>query len=383
MNFELTDDILKYLKDSEEETLQLTEALCKIPAPSWHEEKRAEFCKNWLTENGAEGVIIDDALNVIYPVGCDDKNDIILFIAHTDTVFPDTEPMPFSRDDEYMYAPGVGDDTVCVAELMIMARYVAQNKLKAPCGIVFAANAGEEGLGNLKGIKKIMETYGKRVKEMYTFDASYRFVSNRCVGSHRYEITFETEGGHSFNAFGNRNAIHAMSDLVCKLYQCEVPVVGNSKTTYNVGGVEGGTSVNTIAQKATMLYEYRSDNIECLAKMQKFFEDTIEQAKAEGKAEITVKTLGIRPCQGDVDEAHLAAMTEKVIRVSEKHSGIPCKAKCASTDCNIPMSMGIPAVAAGCYIGSGTHTREEKVLISSVPIGLKIVAELVLGYFEN
>lgn len=383
MNFELSNKILEYLKASEEETLELIEALCKIPAPSWHEEKRAEFCKNWLTEHGAEGVFIDEALNVLYPVGCEGKNDIVLFMAHTDTVFPDTEPMPFVRDDEYMHSPGVGDDTTCLAMLMMVAKYVAQNHLEAPCGILFAADAGEEGLGNLKGIKQIMKTYGKRIKEAYTFDTSYRALSNKCVGSHRYEITFETEGGHSYGAFGNRNAIYAMSDLICRLYECEVPVCGDSKTTYNAGIVEGGTSVNTIAQKATLLYEYRSDSAECLEKMKQFFDGEIEKAKESGKAEITVKTIGMRPCGGDVDEEHLARITENALRITEKHSGIPCKTKSGSTDCNIPMSMGIPAISVGCYMGSGAHTREEKVLISSVPIGLKIVAELILGYFEK
>ena len=174
-----------------------------------------------------------------------------------------------------------------------------------------------------------------------------------------------------------------MSDLVCKLYECEVPVCENSKTTYNVGVVEGGTSVNTIAQKATLLYEYRSDSAECLEKMKQFFESEIEKAKQSGKAEITVKTIGERPCGGDVDKEHLAQMSEKVARICQKHSGKLCPSRSSSTDCNIPMSMGIPAISMGCYVGQGAHTREEKVLISSIPVGLKIAAEIILGYFER
>ena len=107
-----------------EEVLELIEALCRIPAPSGHEEARAAFCKNWLLEQGAEGVVIDEALNVLYPVNCEGRNDIVLFMAHTDTVFPDTEPMPFSRDIEYLYSPGVGDDTTCLAVLMMIAKYL-------------------------------------------------------------------------------------------------------------------------------------------------------------------------------------------------------------------------------------------------------------------
>ena len=383
MSFELPEKVLQYLKDSEEETIKLIETLCGIPAPSHHEERRAAFVKNWLETNGAKGVYIDSALNVLYPVGCEGRDDIVVFVAHTDTVFPDMEPMPFVNDGEYLRSPGVGDDTTSLAVLMLIAKYVAQNDLKPSRGVLFVANSCEEGLGNLKGTKQFMADYEGRITEFYSFDSKYFSTTNKCVGSHRYEILFETEGGHSFGAFGNRNAIHAMADLVCRLYDHEVPVIGNSRTTYNVGLVEGGTSVNTIAQSCKLLYEYRSDSIECLAKMRAFFEETIEQARKENTAEITVTVLGERPCSGNVDEVHLAEMTDKVIRICSKHTGEPCKAKSGSTDCNIPMSMGIPAIAVGVYLGYGTHTREEKVLISSIPIGLKIGAELILEYFDS
>ena len=383
MSFELSNEVLQYLKDSEEETIKLIETLCGIPAPSHHEEKRAQFVKKWLTENGAEGVYIDEALNVIYPMNCEGQDDIVTFIAHTDTVFPDMEPMDFVNDGEYMYSPSVGDDSTGLAILMMVARYAIKNGLKPSGGVLFIANSCEEGLGNLKGTRQFMKDFEGRIKEVYSLDAQYTYLYNKCVGSHRYEITFETEGGHSFSAFGNRNAIHAMSDLICRLYEKEVPVNGNSHTTYNVGIVEGGTSVNTIAQRAKMMYEYRSDDMTCLAHMQEFFEETIQKAKESGKADISVEVLGVRPCGGNVDEQRLAEMTNRVIEVCQKHSGLPCVAKSGSTDCNIPQSMGVPAIAFGCYQGAGAHTREEKVLISSIPIGLKIAAELILEYFEH
>lgn len=382
MGFELSNEILEYLKSSEEETIQLIETLCGIPAPSHHEERRAEFVKEWLTENGAKGVYIDEALNVVYPVGCEGRDDIVVFLAHTDTVFPDMEPMPFVNDGEYLHSPGVGDDTTSLAIMMMIARYVVRSNLKPSCGIVFLANSCEEGLGNLKGIKQFMANFEGRVKEVYSLDAKYFAMTNKCVGSHRYEILFETEGGHSFSAFGNRNAIHAMSEVVCRLYEHEVPVCGDSRTTYNVGIVEGGTSVNTIAQNCRLMYEYRSDSADCLAKMQSFFEETIAQARVDNVADITVNLLGERPCGGEVDEEHLAEMTNKVVRICEKYSGIPCAVKSGSTDCNIPMSLGIPAVSLGVYLGDGTHTREERVLISSIPVGMKIAAELILEYFN-
>ena len=379
----LNNEVLKFLQDHEQETFDLIETLSKIPAPSGKEQLRVEFCKKWFEDNGAKEVIVDEALNVICPVGCENKNDIVIFMAHTDVVFPDMTELPFSKDEEYMYCPGIGDDTACLAKLMIIAKYIFQNNLTAPCGIMFIANSCEEGLGNLKGIRQIMKDYAGRISEVYTFDGSYNHIVNRCVGSHRYELTFKTEGGHSFGAFGNRNAIVAMSDLICNLYKCEVPKKEGCKTTYNVGIVEGGTSVNTIAQEAKMLFEYRSDDKDCLAYMKNFFETEVEKAKKSGKAEIEVKLIGDRPCGEDVDQAKLNKMCDLAISVSEKYSGLPCTASSGSTDANIPMSLGVPAICAGSHIALGAHTRGEKLLIKSVPIGLKITAEIVLTYFQK
>ena len=370
----------KQLKKAAEETVELIEQLCGIPAPSNMERKRAEFCRDWLEKNGAEGVYTDVADNVIYPVNCEDKDDIVVFMAHTDTVFPDTEPMEFVNDGTYLRSPGVGDDTTCLAVMMTVAKRMIEKGAVPKRGILFVADSGEEGLGNLRGVRQIMKDYAGRISEVYTFDGQYNAIVNKCVGSHRYKVTAETEGGHSFNAFGNANAICELSKLICRLCSCEVPHDGDSKTTYNVGFINGGTSVNTIAQKAEMFYEYRSDSDVCIKKMQQFFEGEIAAAQAEGKAKFSVETIGIRPCGSDVDGKRLEEMSKKVIDICEKHSGIPCRCDSGSTDCNIPMSVGVPAVCVGIYLGEGEHTREEKVLISSITVGLKIAAELVASY---
>lgn len=383
MSFELRKEIVDYIENSVDEAKELLKEICLIPAPSNHEEKRAEFCKNWLLGIGAEGTYIDSALNVVYPLNCEGRDDIVVFMAHTDTVFPDmTEPMPYSEDEKNIYSPGVGDDTVCLVMMLMTVKYIVEKGLKPDCGMLFVANSGEEGLGNLKGSRKIMEDYQGRVKEFYTFDGMYNRVVNKCVGSHRYKITLETEGGHSFSKFGNNNAIHIMSKLVCSLYSCNVPVVGNSKTTYNVGVINGGTSVNTIAQKCELMYEYRSDNKECLAAMKKFFESEIAKVKVEGKATVSVELVGERPCGGDVDGEKLNEMTGKVIEITKKHTGMECIAVSGSTDCNIPQSLGIPAVCPGTYMGGGAHTREEWVEKSSIPVGMKVVFELILSFFN-
>ena len=379
----LTNNVLNYLKNSEEETLRLIEDIARIPAPSGQEDARADFCRNWLLAQGAEHVEIDDAKNVLAYVDCEGKEDLILFSAHTDVVFPDLEPLPFERDDRYLHAPGVGDDTACLAALLIAARYVIRNKLTSPYGVIFAANSCEEGLGNLKGIREIMRIHGDRIRRAYTVDGQYNAAVTTCVGSVRYRVTVQTEGGHSFNHFGNRNAIFSVARLLTLLNDRSILDGCKGKTTYNVGVIEGGTSVNTIAQSASFLYEFRSDCAEDLARMQRFFDACIARARAEELGEITVETVGIRPCGGEVDEDVLEEMAARVVAVSEAHSGIPCARTSGSTDCNIPMSMGVPAVCVGAYLGDGAHTREERVRIDSVPVGLRIVTELVLDYFNQ
>lgn len=375
-------DALRYLEQSFEETMELLEAICKIPAPSNHEEKRAAFCKKWLEDNGAEGVYIDDALNVVFPWNCQGKGNIVAFLAHTDTVFPDmTEPMPYTSDGQYAYSPGVGDDSICLAMMLMVAKYIIQNKLSSDRGILFVANAGEEGLGNLKGVKQIMADYDGRIERLYTFDGQYNALVNRSVGSHRYKVSFETKGGHSYGDFGNPNAICAAAELICRLSKCQVPVEGNSKSTFNVGVIEGGTSVNTIAQSASFLYEYRSDSRRCLDRMRAFFEEAVAISQEDSRVKVTVEILGIRPCDGEVDEEIFREMTENAKAICEKYSGIPCVLKSGSTDANIPMSLGVPALCVGNYLGGGMHTREEYLEIASVPVGLKITGEIILQYF--
>ena len=382
MAFELNNKVLKYLDDSFEEAMALLEAICKIPAPSHHEEKRAAFCKKWLDDIGAEGVYIDEALNVVFPWNCEGKDNLVAFFAHTDTVFPDmTEPMPYSTDGKFAYSPGVGDDTICLVMMLLVAKYVVQNNLQSDHGILFVANSCEEGLGNLKGVKQVMKDYEGRVERFYTFDGTYDHLYNRCVGSHRYKLNVTTKGGHSFSNFGNRNAICAAAELICELSKCQVPVEEGSKTTWNVGIIEGGTSVNTIAQNASFLYEYRSDTYKCLETMQKFFEETVEKAKKDPEVNIEVEVIGIRPCGTEVDEYVMKEMVDNVVAVCEKHTGMPCALRSGSTDANIPMSLGIPSICVGNYMGGGIHTREEYLEIASVPVGLKITAEIILQYF--
>ena len=374
----LTEKMAAYAENVREEVVQLLRDMCRIPAPSNHEEKRAEFCKNWFEKNGFTNVSIDSALNVIAPVNDDGINDLMVVMAHTDTVFPDLEPLPFEEKDGYIYCPGSGDDTANLAVLMVCARFFKDNCPLTDSGILFVANSGEEGLGNLKGTRKLMEIYGDRVKNFVSLDSScMNRIVTLAVGSHRYKITAETEGGHSFSKFGNRNAIHVLASMISALYSINVPREGNSKTTFNVGTINGGTSVNTIAQQAEMMYEYRSDNKNCLAKMKEFFDCTVDMFKASG-VEIEVEMLGERPCMSDMkDPEGYAKLKRRACESIREMTGLEVIEGSSSTDCNIPFSMGISAICFGVIRSAGAHTREEKVEVASLYDGCRLLLDFL------
>ena len=379
----LNEEVLHYIEAHWEEGYQLLLTLAQIPAPSHHEEKRVEFCKNWLEAMGAKGVYVDEALNVVYPYQCEEGKPLVVFMAHMDVVFPDTTPLPLTEKDGKICCPGVGDDTANLVALLLTARYVTQKHLDVrDCGVLFVCNSCEEGMGNLKGSKKICETYGDRIKEFYSFDGTMGWLVNRAVGSARYRVTVKTRGGHSYGCFGRENAIAELASIIHDIYQIRVPEEG--KTTYNVGTIQGGTSVNTIAQEVQMLCEYRSDRKDGLEYMEKKFHEIFESHKKE-YVEVDVELVGLRPCENlnEEQESRRQEMIRIAQDISEKLTGIRPDGIPGSTDCNIPLSLGIPAVCYGVVAGEGAHTREEYVVKASLKTGYQVAFASVLRYFEG
>lgn len=377
----LTREISAYIKDHRQEAFDLLITLAQIPAPSHQEELRAAFCLNWLKQQGAETVYIDEARNVIYPIGCTDSNPLMVFMAHSDVVFPDTTPLPLFVSDGKIHCPGVGDDTANVVALLMAAKYITEKKLcPKDCGILLVVNSCEEGLGNLKGCRKIAEAFGHRIREFVTFDAGVYTVINQAVGSRRYKIEIDTEGGHSYGCFGKPNAIASLASLIDDLYTVRVPSLG--KTTYNVGTITGGTSVNTIAQHAEMLYEFRSDNRKALDMMEDSFRNILAAHRKDG-VEITVTPVGDRPCSGDVDVTAEELLSRRAARAVLDAFGHEPEFGAGSTDCNIPLSMGIPALCMGVYRGGGSHTREEWVEKDSLVTGLEVAIRVMLALEES
>lgn len=361
------------------EQCELLRTLGRIPAPTRQEDLRAAFCRDWLLARGAKDLYIDEAKNVVCPIGPQD-GELVVFAAHTDVVFPDLEPLPMTEADGRLYAPGIGDDTANLVNLLLAAGYLLQTGLTGCRGLLVVANACEEGLGNLDGTKALFAAYGDRIKAFYSFDCTMPQCICRAVGSYRYRVTCRTQGGHSYGAFGAPNAIELLCRLVEKLYAIEPPK--GEKTTYNVGRFEGGTTVNSIAQEASMLYEFRSASQACLEEMEALFRRAVESCRGLG-GELSVELLGVRPGSGPVDPETLRSFTETSADVIKTFCGEEAALLAASTDSNVPLSLGVVANTIGAVRGGLSHTRQEWVELESLKAGLKIVLSLMLGYVDG
>lgn len=380
MKEEWKEKIRNYVEEHAPEAERLLKELAVIPAPSGKEKRRGDFCRKWLEAHGAEGVYEDSAGNIIYPYEVRHRSRLSLYMAHLDVVFPDEEKLVIHQKNNLLTGPGVGDDTANLVNLLMAAAFFAQEKPPLQTGILFVADTGEEGLGNLKGCRQLIQDYGSRLVRVISFDLYLGQCFSQCVGSLRYKVTARTEGGHSFSAFGNASAIHQISRIVCALYEKQVP--DRAQTTYNVGIIEGGTSVNTIAQEAGILYEIRSVDAGCMEEMRQFFMDTIRRFSAEGMR-LQVTQVGERPCAGEVDEGDQEKLMETVSRVIQKVTGKDVSPEAASTDANIPLSEGIPAITLGTIVGGKAHTREEWVDLDSQRTGMKLVLQLIFALQES
>ncbi len=363
-----------FIEENRIDAIHLLMELGKIPAPSHQEDQRAQFCKKWFEEEGCNEVWIDEAKNVICKFDCDKYENITVFMAHMDVVFNDTKELPMKRDGNILRAPGIGDDTANLVNLMMGTRFLIQNKKNLKTGIMIVANSCEEGLGNLKGCKEIFHNYGDRIKAFYSFDGYLSQCTSVAVGSHRYRIEVQGEGGHSYLDFGRDNAIEIAAKLIENLYQICPPK--ETYTTYNVGKIEGGSTVNSIAQKAVLLYEYRSSSEKCLKIMKKSLEEVIQKFRDKGK-KINLEILGIRPGCGEGDKSQLEEWTKHNIKLIRNYYKGEMDLGPYSTDANIPLSKNILANTIGTIVGENAHKREEWIDLNSIPTGMGIVLSLI------
>lgn len=360
-----------------------TELLCtlaQIPAPSGKEEQRAAYVLSWLRNAGATRVEVDVQNNVLCWVSESPGAGVEVFSAHTDVVFDDLTPLPLREEDGRMYAPGVGDDTANLVGLLTGTRWLlAHPELTQGRSILVVANSCEEGLGNLRGTRALYERYGSRIASHVVFDTTLGNVVREAVGSVRWRVSCDGPGGHSFKAFGAPNAIVELSRLICALDAMELPSA--AVTTRNVGTIEGGTTVNAIAAHAEMLFELRSMNDACLKEASVAFEQTV-QACGENVPGVRFgyEVVGERPASAIGDSPELDALVARACAATRAATGMDeVNIVPSSTDANIPLSRGIPAVCLGGVRGAGAHTRGEWIETASLEDGLVAVLSMLKG----
>jgi tripeptide aminopeptidase len=341
---------IQFIKEDDSQTLREQLELCGIPAPSHNEAQRAVYVRDKFNEIGLENVQIDEVWNVMGTISGTGTGLVIMLAAHTDTVFPSETVLKVRKEGNVYYCPGINDDTRAVAELFTIARAMKAGGIRAQGDIIFCANVCEEGLGDLKGVKHIFEN-PNAIDAFVSIDNPVTGgIVYTATGSHRYQVTFSGCGGHSFADFGLPNPIHAMGRAIHIISQFQVPK--HPKTTFNVGIVEGGTSVNTIAASGSMLVDIRSDSDAELKRLDVELQEAVDTAvKAENTrwessekvaAEIVMK--GNRPAGAQPADCLIV----KTAWEAAELLGIKPELRDeSSTDANIPISMGIPAITVG------------------------------------
>lgn len=340
--------------------------LTEIPSPPFKEAVRAQAFMEMFKARGLADVQIDPEGNVLGLRKGAGGGGLVVVSAHMDTVFPEGTPVKVRREGEKLFAPGVGDDTAGLATLLSLIDAVNAGGFKTRDDILFMGTVGEEGAGDLRGVRYLLTKgqYKDKITSFFSLDGGgMESITTGGAGSKRYRVTFKGPGGHSYGAFGIVNPMTAMSQAVVDFYK--IPVPQGIKTTYSASVVGGGTSVNAIPNEVWMEFDMRSESAEELAKVDKRFLEILNQAVAtenaarstkEGSVSIDVKLIGERPA-GQTDKASDIVQFSTAAHAAE---GIKLRYSSSSTDSNIAISLGIPAITIGRVASGGRgHSLEE------------------------
>lgn len=361
---EIVKKALEHIREHDELTLKEQLEMVQIPAPSGLEQKKAEYVLKKFREIGLEDAFQDEVGNVFGTRKGYANGSRIMLAGHLDTVFPMNTDLTIRKEGERYYCPGINDDTRAVAELLAIARAMVDTGLRAKGDTIFCANVCEEGLGDLKGVKHIFQTR-KDIDAFITIDNEYTgAIICIATGSRRFEVTMEGKGGHSFGDFGLPNPIHALGRAISEISEIQVPE--EPKTTFNVGVIQGGTSVNTISQKASFLMDIRSTDEKEIQKLVDKFIAAVEKAVNQEnqrwnhpteKVTCTITEIGNRPAGSISTEDRLV---QKAIQANQEMELETILDIASSTDANIPISLGIPAITVGRGGNeANVHTLEE------------------------
>lgn len=354
---------LESIKRDNAWTLQQQVSICEIPAPPFKEQVRGQEVVRRFKEHGLQNVRVDAEGNVIGERPGTGNGPTVVLSGHLDTVFPEGTDVKVKLEGTRYRGPGIGDDCRGLATILAVAKAMKAANVTYPGKVLFVATVGEEGPGNLRGVRHLFKNPPEKIDFFISVDGTGLGLTTGAVGSHRYLVQFQGPGGHSYGAFGMPNPIHAMGRAIAKVSDFQVP--RSPRTTFNVGIVSGGTSVNTISPLGAMEVDLRSESPEELLAVDTKLKNAVQQAVDEENArapdhpgKVTVKwiDMGVRPAVLVNNESFIA----RAALAAGKALGFTAETGASSTDANFPMSLGVPSITIdGGGIGRGAHSIAE------------------------
>ncbi len=352
-------------------SLDLAIQIQQIAAPTFEEKRRAEFVRDLFAQEKLKDVSMDSVNNVYARLPGVKNSKPLIVSAHMDTVFPSETSLHVTREVDRIYGPGVGDNSLGVAALFGLAWMLRERKVELQNDIWLVANVCEEGLGDLRGMKAVVDRFGENVKAYLVIEGmSLGHVYHRAIGVRRYRVMAKTAGGHSWSDYGQPSAVHEAAKLVTQIASLSVPVI--PRTTLNVGKISGGTGINVLASEATFELDLRSESIDTLSGLVRQVEGMIRSANKEG-VKIEYELIGQRPAGEIASDHSLIQLAGECLR----EQGLKAELTSGSTDANIPLSRGYPSVVLGVTTGSGAHTVHEYIDVGPVEKGMEQLARFV------
>ena len=387
MNHPAVRSALDHIVETDDQTMEDLMTLTQIPAPPFMEDERAAAFLQMMIDLGVDSSWTDEVGNVIGLRRGSGTGEVLAIAGHLDTVFPPETDVTIRISGDTLFAPGIADDTRGLATVLAVLRAMNESNIRTEADILFIGNVGEEGIGDLRGVKHLFRDGGPRIDHFISVDGtSANGVTHMGLGSHRYRVTFKGPGGHSWGAFGLANPAHAMGRAIRYFQDGAGPYTANApfRTSYNVGRIGGGTSVNSVPFESWMEIDMRSEGDETLDAVDAILQGAIQRALAEENAlrtrgeplTVDVDMIGDRP-SGEVAIDH--PFVEQTAAVTRALGLFPGFGR-SSTDSNIPISLGIPAVTiGGGGQGFGAHSLDEWFRNEDGALGVQRVMLVVLA----
>ena len=352
--------------------LDLAIQIQQIPAPTLHEEKRTEFVRDLFIKEGLQDISVDAVSNVFARLPGKRKGKPLIVSAHLDTVFPESTSLHVTREEGRIYGPGIGDNSLGIAALFGLIWMLRERRIELSFDIWFVANVCEEGLGDLRGMKAVVDRFGADAKAYLVVEGmAFGHVYHRGIGVRRYRVTARTAGGHSWSDYGQPSAVHEAAHLVTHITTLALPV--NPRTTLNVGLIKGGTGVNVLAAETTFDLDMRSESVGELNLLIERVEKIIQSAN-KPNVKIEMEIIGQRPA-GEIAVNHpLVQLAQECLRAQ----GLSATLTSGSSDANVPLSRGYPSLVLGISTGGGAHTVHEYIDVEPAKKGMECLAEFVV-----